>query len=100
MTIAFPTSGNYIDYADRWVDPALAFGAGLAEWLGMRRHSMLISPMLIDNQDGRLSSRQKEPFLSFWLTTGQKVLCQKLLYVSSLSRKAEAANIAQFPSLL
>ncbi|KAI4108590.1 MAG: hypothetical protein LQ339_002106 [Xanthoria mediterranea] len=33
MTIAFPTSGNYIDYADRWVDPALAFGAGLAEWL-------------------------------------------------------------------
>ncbi len=35
MTIAFPTSGNYIDYADRWVDPALAFGAGLAEWLGM-----------------------------------------------------------------
>ncbi|KAL4952321.1 amino acid permease/ SLC12A domain-containing protein [Aspergillus filifer] len=34
MTIAFPTSGNYIDYADRWVDPALAFSAGLAEWLG------------------------------------------------------------------
>ncbi|KAL4920960.1 amino acid permease/ SLC12A domain-containing protein [Aspergillus aurantiobrunneus] len=34
MTIAFPTSGNYIDYAGRWVDPALAFGAGLAEWLG------------------------------------------------------------------
>lgn len=33
MTIAFPTSGNYIDYADRWVDPALAFGAGFAEWL-------------------------------------------------------------------
>jgi amino acid transporter len=35
MTIAFPTSGNYIDYADRWVDPALAFGAGFAEWLGL-----------------------------------------------------------------
>lgn len=35
MTIAFPTSGNYIDYAGRWVDPALAFGAGFAEWLGM-----------------------------------------------------------------
>lgn len=35
MTIAFPVSGNYIDYADRWVDPALAFGAGFAEWLGM-----------------------------------------------------------------
>ncbi|KAF9893669.1 hypothetical protein FE257_009837 [Aspergillus nanangensis] len=34
MTVAFPTSGNYIDYADRWVDPALAFGAGLAEFLG------------------------------------------------------------------
>ncbi|KAF2720211.1 hypothetical protein K431DRAFT_271280 [Polychaeton citri CBS 116435] len=34
MTIAFPTPGNYIDYADRWVDPALAFGAGVAEWLG------------------------------------------------------------------
>ncbi|KAK2804521.1 hypothetical protein FQN50_006596 [Emmonsiellopsis sp. PD_5] len=34
MTIAYPTSGNYIDYAGRWVDPALAFGAGLAEWLG------------------------------------------------------------------
>ncbi|KAJ4244167.1 hypothetical protein NW762_014548 [Fusarium torreyae] len=34
MTIAFPTSGNYIDYAGRWVDPAIAFGAGFAEWLG------------------------------------------------------------------
>jgi amino acid transporter len=34
MTIAFPVSGNYIDYADRWVDPALAFGAGFVEWLG------------------------------------------------------------------
>lgn len=34
MTIAFPVSGNYIDYAARWVDPALAFGAGFAEWLG------------------------------------------------------------------
>ncbi|KAK7408937.1 hypothetical protein QQX98_008881 [Neonectria punicea] len=34
MTIGFPTSGNYIDYAGRWVDPALAFGAGFAEWLG------------------------------------------------------------------
>jgi amino acid transporter len=34
MTIAFPVSGNYIDFADRWVDPALAFGAGFAEWLG------------------------------------------------------------------
>jgi amino acid transporter len=34
MTIAFPVSGNFIDYIDRWVDPALAFGAGFAEWLG------------------------------------------------------------------
>ncbi|KXT11054.1 hypothetical protein AC579_1971 [Pseudocercospora musae] len=34
MTIAFPVSGSFIDYADRWVDPALAFGAGFAEWLG------------------------------------------------------------------
>jgi amino acid transporter len=64
-TIAFPTSGNYIDYADRWVDPALAFGARLAEWLGMSRRSMVISPVLIGNQDGRLCLYQKEPFLSF-----------------------------------
>lgn len=35
MTIAFPTSGNFVDYADRWVDPSLAFGAGFAEWLGI-----------------------------------------------------------------
>jgi hypothetical protein len=35
MTIAFPVSGNFINYADRFVDPALAFGAGFAEWLGM-----------------------------------------------------------------
>lgn len=34
MVIAFPVSGNFIDYADRWVDRALAFGAGFAEWLG------------------------------------------------------------------
>ncbi|KAK7433780.1 hypothetical protein Landi51_13802 [Colletotrichum acutatum] len=34
MTIAFPVSGNYIDNADRWVDPALAFGAVFAEGLG------------------------------------------------------------------
>ncbi|QMW24899.1 hypothetical protein G4B84_000144, partial [Aspergillus flavus NRRL3357] len=27
ITIAFPVSGNYIDYADLWVDPALAFEA-------------------------------------------------------------------------
>ncbi|KAL2845268.1 amino acid permease/ SLC12A domain-containing protein [Aspergillus pseudoustus] len=34
MTIAFPTSGNFIDYADRFVDPALAFAAGFAMWIG------------------------------------------------------------------
>ncbi|KAF2766383.1 amino acid permease [Teratosphaeria nubilosa] len=34
MTIAFPTSGNYIDFADRFVDPALAFAGGFAMWLG------------------------------------------------------------------
>ncbi|KAL3474347.1 amino acid permease/ SLC12A domain-containing protein [Aspergillus californicus] len=34
MTIAFPTSGNFIDYADRFVDPALAFAAGFSMWIG------------------------------------------------------------------
>ncbi|KAL2813601.1 amino acid permease/ SLC12A domain-containing protein [Aspergillus granulosus] len=34
MTIAFPTSGNFIDYADRFVDPALSFAAGFAMWIG------------------------------------------------------------------
>lgn len=34
MTIAFPVSGNLFEYADRWVDPALAFAAGFAEWIG------------------------------------------------------------------
>jgi amino acid transporter len=33
MTIAFPVSGSLIDYADRFVDPALAFAIGLGEWL-------------------------------------------------------------------
>ena len=42
MTIAFPVSGNYIDFADRWVDPSLAFGAGFAEWLGL---SQQVSPL-------------------------------------------------------
>jgi hypothetical protein len=50
-----------------------------------------ISTALIDSQGGRLSSRQKELSSSFWLTIGQKALCQKLLYVSSLSPRAEAA---------
>ncbi|KAL4810959.1 amino acid permease/ SLC12A domain-containing protein [Aspergillus unguis] len=34
MTIAFPTSGNFIDYADRFVDPALALAAGFSMWIG------------------------------------------------------------------
>ncbi|OKL58133.1 hypothetical protein UA08_06583 [Talaromyces atroroseus] len=34
MTIAFPTSGNFIDYADRFVDPAFAFAAGFSMWIG------------------------------------------------------------------
>lgn len=34
MTIAFPVSGNFIEYADRFVDPALAFAAGISMWLG------------------------------------------------------------------
>lgn len=41
MTIAFPVSGNFIDYADRFVDPALAFGAGFAEWLGRTALAMI-----------------------------------------------------------
>ncbi|KAI7262354.1 hypothetical protein KC345_g9451 [Hortaea werneckii] len=34
MTIAFPVSGNYIDFADRFVDPALGFAGGFSMWLG------------------------------------------------------------------
>ncbi|KAI9741325.1 MAG: hypothetical protein M1834_003042 [Cirrosporium novae-zelandiae] len=34
MTIAFPVSGNFVNFADRWVDPAAAFAVGFAEWLG------------------------------------------------------------------
>lgn len=34
MTISFPVSGNFIEYADRFVDPALGFAAGLSMWLG------------------------------------------------------------------
>jgi amino acid transporter len=42
MTILYPTSGNFVDYAGRWVDPAVAFGAGFAEWLGT--HSLWKKP--------------------------------------------------------
>ncbi|KAK5125235.1 hypothetical protein LTR85_000911 [Meristemomyces frigidus] len=34
MTIAFPVSSNNIDFADRFVDPALAFAGGFSMWLG------------------------------------------------------------------
>ncbi|CAI7624658.1 unnamed protein product [Penicillium glandicola] len=34
MTISFPTSGNFIDYADRFVDPAMSFAAGFSMWIG------------------------------------------------------------------
>lgn len=34
MSISFPVSGNFIEYADRFVDPALSFAAGLSMWLG------------------------------------------------------------------
>jgi amino acid transporter len=43
MTIAFPESGNFISYADRWVDPALSFAVGFAEWLG-KYHKTCILP--------------------------------------------------------
>jgi amino acid permease len=50
MTIAFPTSGNFIDYADRFVDPALAFGAGFAEWLGNGSHFYVSTQKLISDR--------------------------------------------------
>jgi amino acid permease len=34
LTIAFPVSGNFVDYADRFIDPAMAFAVGFAEWIG------------------------------------------------------------------
>ncbi|EFW99737.1 amino acid permease [Grosmannia clavigera kw1407] len=34
MTIGFPVSGNFIDFADRFVDPAFSFSAGFSMWLG------------------------------------------------------------------
>ncbi|RAQ66665.1 hypothetical protein COH20_007242 [Aspergillus flavus] len=43
ITIVFPVSGNYIDYADLWVDPALAFGAGFAD---MERNCRIRSGLL------------------------------------------------------
>lgn len=77
MTIAFPVSGNYIDYTDRWVDPALAFGAGFAEWLGKRyllhrRYGPLL--MLTASQGGRQSSPLKPGFSMCWFSTGPKDL--------------------------
>ncbi|KAJ4305323.1 hypothetical protein N0V90_000854 [Kalmusia sp. IMI 367209] len=34
MSIAFPVSGNFIEYSCRFVDPALSFAAGTSMWLG------------------------------------------------------------------
>lgn len=34
MTIGFPVSGSFIDFADRFVDPAFPFAAGFSMWLG------------------------------------------------------------------
>lgn len=34
ITVAFPTSGNFIDYLDRFVGPSIAFAAAFAEWVG------------------------------------------------------------------
>ncbi|KAL4820504.1 amino acid permease/ SLC12A domain-containing protein [Aspergillus spinulosporus] len=34
MTIAFPTSGNFVKYADRFVDPAMSFAGGFSMWIG------------------------------------------------------------------
>ncbi|KAL4740632.1 amino acid permease/ SLC12A domain-containing protein [Aspergillus similis] len=34
MTIAFPTSGNFVEYADRFVDPAMSFAGGFSMWIG------------------------------------------------------------------
>jgi amino acid permease len=47
MTIAFPESGNFISYADRWVDPALSFAVGFAEWLGTRFFGYNVEQKLI-----------------------------------------------------
>ncbi|KAL4774370.1 amino acid permease/ SLC12A domain-containing protein [Aspergillus nidulans var. acristatus] len=34
MTIAFPTSGNFVKYANRFVDPAMSFAGGSSMWIG------------------------------------------------------------------
>ena len=34
MSISFPVSGNFIEYAVRFVDPAFGFAAGVSMWLG------------------------------------------------------------------
>lgn len=78
MTIAFPTSGNFIDYADRFVDPALAFAAGFAEWLGNFQaaprsgHPMLIFIAIRLDSRHRLRSRNVQDdseLLGCWIST-------------------------------
>lgn len=72
MTIAFPVSGNYIDYADRWVDPALAFGAGFAEWLGLLSCLQEYFHILTISQAGLPSSPPKLVSLQSWSDFGHK----------------------------
>lgn len=71
MTIAFPVSGNYIDYADRWVDPALAFGSGFAEWLGSWLSNIFLHNFLMLTKTGWTSIVAAEAgffsvLISYW----------------------------------
>jgi hypothetical protein len=84
MTILYPTSGNFVDYAGRWVDPAVAFGAGFAEWLGMHSPGNKPNGDRTDIlQDGlpSLEARQYSSVSS--LICGLKVLFPKERFVST-----------------
>ena len=82
MTIAFPTSGNYIDYADRWVDPALAFGAGFAEWLGKKTSPAMDGLHLTLAQVGLLLLPLKPRSSTFSSSSGQMETFPRLPPVS------------------
>jgi amino acid permease len=64
MTILYPTSGNFVDYAGRWVDPAVAFGAGFAEWLGIHSRSNSSQPYHTDVLQGGLQSSEARQYSS------------------------------------
>ena len=83
MTIAFPTSGNYIDYADRWVDPALAFGAGFAEWLGKKPLATIHGLQLTLAQVGPLLSPPKPHSSIFSSSSGRTETSPRLPPVSA-----------------